>query len=46
MKEYQEALQFAAEKKYPESLVKLREAAQVVENITGSQSSAYHLYLF
>ena len=46
MKEYQEALQLAVDKKYPESLGKLNEALKVVESAVGTQSSAYHLFLY
>ena len=46
MKEYQEALQLAIDKKYPESLLKLNDAVKVVENAIGSQNTAYHLFLY
>jgi len=34
------------DKKYPESLGKLGEAIKVVESAIGSQSTAYHLFLY
>ena len=46
MREYQEALQFAVEKKYPDSLAKLKDAIRVVESSTGSSTTAYHLFIF
>ena len=46
MKEYQEALQFAVDKRYPESLGKLEEAVKVVEQTTGTHYTPYHLFLF
>ena len=46
MKEYQEALQYAVDKKYPESLSKLSDAATNVESIVGSGHTQYHLFLY
>jgi hypothetical protein len=46
MKEYQEALQFAVDKKYPESLSRLQEALKVIEKTVGSAHTGYHLFLY
>ena len=46
MKEYQEALQYAVDKKYPESLGKLNDAVKSIEQVVGSPYSKFHLFLY
>ncbi len=46
MKEYQEALQLAVDKRYAESLEKLNESMKVVEKATGTPFTVFHLFLY